>query len=110
MFLKVRDGDSATSPLLKKLCGAELPEPIISTYNVLWLKFVTDSSLQNRGFLANYTSINTGIHSANLLLHIVHFHFLAIFLLSFPFSFSGLLTLTRLYQEASFYAMSHLKQ
>ena len=32
----------------------------MSTHNYLWLKFVTDASIHNMGFLANYTSIDVG--------------------------------------------------
>lgn len=53
-YLEVRDGDSEASPLLSHLCGNRLPNPIISTHNYLWLKFKTDDSVHNYGFLATY--------------------------------------------------------
>ncbi|XP_068206241.1 LOW QUALITY PROTEIN: cubilin-like, partial [Palaemon carinicauda] len=60
-YVEVRDGGRATSPLLGRFCGPEShrPDPVISTLNVMWLKFVTDSSVSNHGFIANYTTIDT---------------------------------------------------
>ncbi|KAG7161827.1 Cubilin-like 2 [Homarus americanus] len=60
-YLAVRDGRRDTAPLLGKFCGPSThrPEPIISTHNYLRVKFRTDSSISNRGFLANYTTIDT---------------------------------------------------
>ncbi|XP_042234787.1 cubilin-like [Homarus americanus] len=60
-YVEVRDGRRDTAPLLGKFCGPSThrPEPIISTHNYLRVKFRTDSSISNRGFLANYTTIDT---------------------------------------------------
>ena len=37
-FLEIRDGSSAASPLLGKLCGSEIPAPIQSSQNQVWMK------------------------------------------------------------------------
>ena len=37
-YLEIRDGSSAASPLLGKLCGKEIPAPIQSTQNQVWMK------------------------------------------------------------------------
>ena len=37
-YLEIRDGPSDDSPLLDKLCGSEIPAPIQSTQNQLWMK------------------------------------------------------------------------
>ena len=37
-YLQIRDGSSAASPLLGKLCGYEIPAPIQSTQNHVWMK------------------------------------------------------------------------
>ena len=37
-FLEIRDGSSAASPLLGKICGNEIPAPIQSTQNQIWIK------------------------------------------------------------------------
>ncbi|XP_033761795.1 cubilin-like [Pecten maximus] len=55
-YVEVRDGGSETSPLLGHFCGAEIPDPISTTQNLMWVKFVTDSSIQNLGFAASYIS------------------------------------------------------
>ena len=59
--LQIRDGHSENATLLGTYCGGQdgFPTPCItSQYNYLWLKFKTDSSVQNKGFYANYSSIN----------------------------------------------------
>ena len=37
-YLEIRDGPSADSPLLDKLCGVQIPAPIKSSQNQLWMK------------------------------------------------------------------------
>ena len=37
-YLEIRDGSSADSPLLGKLCGSEIPAPIQSSQNQVWMK------------------------------------------------------------------------
>ena len=61
-FIEVRDGDTANSTLIGRFCGPpdQIPPPVISTHNYLWIKFQTDASVHNQGFLANYSSIDVG--------------------------------------------------
>ncbi|OXA47104.1 Cubilin [Folsomia candida] len=61
-YLEIRDGDTENSTLLGHFCGppTSAPDRIVSTHNYIWLKFKTDSSVQNRGFLANYSTYDTG--------------------------------------------------
>jgi len=56
--LAVRDGDNENSTLIGRFCGdpSRIPDPIISSFNYLWFNFVTDGSVQNRGFKLNYTT------------------------------------------------------
>lgn len=61
--VQIRDGHNENSTLLGQYCGGrdQFPSPCItSQYNFLWLKFKTDGSISNRGFYANYSSINVG--------------------------------------------------
>ena len=37
-YLEIRDGPSDDSPLLESLCGSEIPAPIQSSQNQLWMK------------------------------------------------------------------------
>uniref|UniRef100_A0A0X3NJV3 Metalloendopeptidase n=1 Tax=Schistocephalus solidus TaxID=70667 RepID=A0A0X3NJV3_SCHSO len=53
-FLEIRDGLAETSPLLKKLCGSNLPTPIKSTNNMMYVRFVSDSSVEKQGFTAKF--------------------------------------------------------
>ncbi|XP_050535178.1 cubilin [Daktulosphaira vitifoliae] len=59
--LEIRDGDTENSNRIAMLCGHtdKLPKlPFISTHNFMILKFTTDSSNNNKGFRANYTTID----------------------------------------------------
>ena len=60
-YLAIRDGDNENSTLLGRFCGdpSRTPDPIISSFNYLYFNFVTDGSVQNRGFKLNYTSQET---------------------------------------------------
>ncbi|KAK3892747.1 hypothetical protein Pcinc_003437 [Petrolisthes cinctipes] len=59
-YVEIRDGRRSTSPQLGRFCGPEShrPDPVLSTHNFMYIKFVTDSSVQNHGFIANYTTID----------------------------------------------------
>jgi CUB domain len=52
--LEVRDGQFENSTLLGKFCGHKLPIDILSTDNKLWIKFVSDGSVQKAGFSASF--------------------------------------------------------
>ena len=39
-YLEIRDGPSTASPLLDKLCGSDIPAPIQSNQNQLWMRLV----------------------------------------------------------------------
>ena len=58
-YLEIRDGDSSNSTVLGRYCGdsSQTPDPVLSSYNHLYMTFVTDGSVQNRGFVLNYTTI-----------------------------------------------------
>ncbi len=53
-YLELRDGDSENSPLLGRFCGYEKPDDIKSSSNQLWMKFVSDGSVNKAGFAANF--------------------------------------------------------
>lgn len=53
-YLEVRDGHEADSPLIKKYCGYKMPQDIKSTSNKLYVKFVSDGSVQKGGFAATF--------------------------------------------------------
>ncbi|XP_049840768.1 cubilin-like [Schistocerca gregaria] len=58
--LEIRDGHNKQSPLIGRYCDSAIPPTIISTYNHLWMEFTSDVYRQGHGFLANYTTIDTG--------------------------------------------------
>ncbi|XP_077456618.1 bone morphogenetic protein 1a isoform X1 [Stigmatopora argus] len=53
-YLEVRDGNSENSPLLGRFCGYDKPDDIKTSSNQLWLKFVSDGSVNKAGFAANF--------------------------------------------------------
>ncbi|KAI4871253.1 hypothetical protein NFI96_019773 [Prochilodus magdalenae] len=53
-YVEVRDGSAETDPLIGKYCGSTLPAPILSTLNVLWIRFKSDDSVSHAGFRAVY--------------------------------------------------------
>ncbi|XP_077347020.1 cubilin isoform X1 [Lithobates pipiens] len=59
-YVEVRDGPSSNAPLIGKYCGPEVPPLAYSTQRSLYIKFVTDASTTNHGFLASYSSLNLG--------------------------------------------------
>lgn len=52
--MEVRDGGAESSPLLGRFCGYEKPGDVNSSSNQLWLKFVSDGSVNKAGFAANF--------------------------------------------------------
>ncbi|XP_068094350.1 cubilin [Hyperolius riggenbachi] len=59
-YVEVRDGPSSDSPVLHKFCGPDVPLLVYSTQRSLYVKFVTDASPTNHGFLAKYKSTAEG--------------------------------------------------
>uniref|UniRef100_A0A8C3WZV4 Metalloendopeptidase n=1 Tax=Catagonus wagneri TaxID=51154 RepID=A0A8C3WZV4_9CETA len=53
-YLEVRDGHSESSNLIGRYCGYEKPDDIKSTSSRLWLKFVSDGSINKAGFAVNF--------------------------------------------------------
>ncbi|KAJ3603850.1 hypothetical protein NHX12_028591 [Muraenolepis orangiensis] len=53
-YLEVRDGSSDSSPLLGRFCGYDKPDDIKTSSNQLWMKFVSDASVNKAGFAANF--------------------------------------------------------
>ncbi|KAI5100082.1 bone morphogenetic protein 1 isoform X1 [Silurus meridionalis] len=53
-YVEVRDGSSENDPLLGRFCGNQIPQDIKSRSNQLWMKFVSDGSVNKCGFAANF--------------------------------------------------------
>jgi hypothetical protein len=53
-YLELRDGDNSESPLINRFCGREIPRPVVSTGNKVWVKFRADSTFTGQGFRAEY--------------------------------------------------------
>jgi tolkin protein len=53
-YVEVRDGSDPGSPLLGKFCGYRIPQDVRSSSNLLYVKFVSDGSVQKEGFAATF--------------------------------------------------------
>ncbi|NXX63710.1 TLL2 protein, partial [Scopus umbretta] len=53
-YLEIRDGLTEYSPLIGHFCGYEKPEDIKSSSNKVWMKFVSDATINKAGFAANF--------------------------------------------------------
>lgn len=53
-YLEIRDGSSESSSLIGRYCGYDKPDDIKSTSNRLWMKFVSDGSINKAGFAVNF--------------------------------------------------------
>uniref|UniRef100_A0A8D2IQV5 Cubilin n=1 Tax=Varanus komodoensis TaxID=61221 RepID=A0A8D2IQV5_VARKO len=52
--LVFRDGDNVLAPVLSTLCGREIPGPIRSTGDAMFVQFTSDRSITGAGFNASY--------------------------------------------------------
>ncbi|CAH2282322.1 cubilin [Pelobates cultripes] len=64
--LVIKDGDNNESPELATLCGRELPGPIRSSGDSMFIRFTSDSSNSGRGFNASYHKSCGGALQANI--------------------------------------------
>ena len=53
-YLRVYDSGSSSSPLIGTFSGSSLPATITSATNNLYLRFISDASGNNYGFVARY--------------------------------------------------------
>ncbi|XP_007478769.2 tolloid-like protein 2 [Monodelphis domestica] len=53
-YLEIRDGATEDSVLIGHFCGYEKPDDIKSSSNKMWMKFVSDGSINKAGFAANF--------------------------------------------------------
>nr|VZI27767.1 unnamed protein product [Spirometra erinaceieuropaei] len=53
-YLAIYDGPSDSSPLLHRLCGAQMPAPIKSSTNTMTVRFVVDGVLARNVFVATF--------------------------------------------------------
>ncbi|NWV59466.1 BMP1 protein, partial [Malurus elegans] len=58
--LEIFDGKDAKAPVLGRFCGAKEPDPIVSSGNRMFLKFVSDNSIQKKGFEATHSTVCGG--------------------------------------------------
>eukprot|EP00094_Tigriopus_californicus_P007479 TCALIF_07201-PA protein Name:"Similar to CUBN Cubilin (Canis familiaris)" AED:0.40 eAED:0.40 QI:0/0.87/0.82/1/1/0.88/17/121/1211 len=67
-YLEVRDGISPLSPLVGAYCGSSpVPSPITSSTNQLWVKFYSDSTGSESGFLATIQAVDPVCGTHNII-------------------------------------------
>ncbi|XP_077592860.1 bone morphogenetic protein 1-like isoform X1 [Stigmatopora nigra] len=54
--LEIFDGADIRAPSLGRVCGTKKPSPITSSDNTMFLSFISDNSVQKRGFEASYAA------------------------------------------------------
>ncbi|NWZ17727.1 TSG6 protein, partial [Agelaius phoeniceus] len=64
-FLEVYDSYDDVNGFVGRFCGDELPDDIISTGNVMTLKFLTDASVTAGGFQIRYSTLDTPAPAKN---------------------------------------------
>jgi len=62
-YLEIRDGDKGYSSLLGKFCGSKFPPIITSSGRSLWLRFVSDGTIEYTGFKAVYSFIQNPLET-----------------------------------------------
>lgn len=58
-FVEIYDGIKSNSTLVGRYCGEQIPETLVSSSNFIHLIFISDISMGGRGFLANYSFIES---------------------------------------------------
>ncbi|XP_069800553.1 bone morphogenetic protein 1 [Dendropsophus ebraccatus] len=58
--VEVYSGINAQAPVLKRLCGSRVPDPLVAPGSHMFLKFISDNSVQKRGFVAEVTTVCGG--------------------------------------------------
>ncbi|VDK77525.1 unnamed protein product [Dibothriocephalus latus] len=56
-YIEIFDGIPFSSPMLQKLCGTDLPNPIWSTSNTMSLHFVNLGAIERKGFVAKFEKV-----------------------------------------------------
>jgi hypothetical protein len=59
-YLRIRNGPRPSSPLVNTYCGTNIPMPVLSESNALWIEFYSDSSNEDQGFVLRLESMYEG--------------------------------------------------
>ena len=74
--VEIRDGQSESSPLLKRHCVDDLPSPLRSSGRHMWVEFESDSRSNEKGFNATFEAFGKVFffHSMLLLFAFSFYH------------------------------------
>ena len=64
--LLIYDGDSSSAPLIGRYCGRSTPEGVISSTNLVFMRFESNTKIGYDGFVLEYHS------NSEFLLHYFH--------------------------------------
>ncbi|XP_046746481.1 cubilin-like [Diprion similis] len=67
-YLEVRDGWGPFSELIDTYCGNVIPPPITSSTNRMWIRFVTDGTLNGNGVTATLEALRNPCGNTSLLI------------------------------------------
>nr|CAB3234608.1 cubilin [Phallusia mammillata] len=57
-YVLIRNGSSPDSPVIKRLCGNYIPDPVFVMTNEVFIQLVTDPYIEGNGYDITYTSSN----------------------------------------------------
>ncbi|MEE6514872.1 hypothetical protein FKM82_023266 [Ascaphus truei] len=72
--VEVHAGRDSQAPVLTRFCGSKIPDPITAPSNKMFLRFVSDNSVQKRGFLGEFSSVCGGTLNAEVRTHDLYSH------------------------------------
>ncbi|XP_078582053.1 cubilin-like isoform X2 [Branchiostoma floridae x Branchiostoma japonicum] len=58
-YLQIRDGPSEQDPLIGTYCGSTIPPAFNTSTNFLWIRFYSDQSVTNTGFVARWQAVDS---------------------------------------------------
>lgn len=64
-FLSIYDGENDSAPLIGTFSGHNLPPPVTTTGDKVYLRFTTDSTVQDLGWSITYQAHTSGIAKGN---------------------------------------------
>lgn len=63
---QIRDGLDENAPLLQKYCSTQSPVPITTTNPYAHIRFHSDASLSDQGFLITYAAVSGKLNQSEI--------------------------------------------
>ncbi|XP_033117677.1 tolloid-like protein 1 isoform X1 [Anneissia japonica] len=76
-YVLLYDGNSSSGQMLRRLCGTQIPDPVLASGNNIFVRFFSDGSVTRKGFKAEIDTVCGGVLEAtftpqNLYSHAEH--------------------------------------